>query len=188
MQATTSETYVVGTVLEAAVRGALGRTLSAKEIGRIGFEGSWDIAGALKDFRRVLDSVKDAVPALVPFTDAEAATYAAGRFRPTSPGKPSSRYSPTPPSEARRSAFSLWTRSGSRRGSAGSRSGRRRRTRGRLAGFLGRPFRGLDPEFYREPFENEIEDPYLRTAALESLKKAGNDQADLYDFSFPWPI
>ena len=49
--------------------------------------------------------------------------------------------------------------------------------------FLGRPFRGLDPEMYRRPFETEVDDPYLRRAALESLKKAGDDQADLYDFS-----
>jgi len=50
--------------------------------------------------------------------------------------------------------------------------------------FLGRPFRGLSPEFYREPFEEEINDPYLKRAALESLKSAGNDQQLLYDFSF----
>jgi N-acetylmuramic acid 6-phosphate etherase len=50
--------------------------------------------------------------------------------------------------------------------------------------FLGRPFRGLSPEFYRKPFEEEIEDPFLRTAALDSLKKAGDDQQFLYDFSF----
>jgi hypothetical protein len=51
--------------------------------------------------------------------------------------------------------------------------------------FLGRPFRGLEAERYRGPFETKIDDPYLRRAALESLKKAGNDQQDLYDFSFP---
>jgi hypothetical protein len=49
--------------------------------------------------------------------------------------------------------------------------------------FLGRPFRGLKAELYRRPFEGEIDDPFLRRAALESLKKAGDDQADLYDFS-----
>jgi len=36
---------------------------------------------------------------------------------------------------------------------------------------------------YRGPFEAQVEDPYLRRAALESLKKAGDEQADLYDFS-----
>jgi N-acetylmuramic acid 6-phosphate etherase len=50
--------------------------------------------------------------------------------------------------------------------------------------FLGRPFRGLSPELYQKPFEEEIDDPYLQTKALESLQKAGHDQALLYDFSF----
>ncbi|MHB8056091.1 MAG: hypothetical protein ACYDH3_12680, partial [Candidatus Aminicenantales bacterium] len=50
--------------------------------------------------------------------------------------------------------------------------------------FLGRPFRGLDPVLYRKSFETEIDDPYLRDKALQSLSRAGNDQAALYDFSF----
>ncbi|HSA97199.1 MAG TPA: hypothetical protein VLJ16_14180, partial [Acidobacteriota bacterium] len=49
--------------------------------------------------------------------------------------------------------------------------------------FLGRSFRGLAAEMYRGLFEKEVEDPYLRRAALESLKKAGDDQSELYDFS-----
>ncbi|MCX6572484.1 MAG: hypothetical protein NTX99_00695, partial [Candidatus Aminicenantes bacterium] len=49
--------------------------------------------------------------------------------------------------------------------------------------FLGRSFRGLTAEMYRQPFETEVADPYLRRAALESLKKAGDDQAGFYDFS-----
>ncbi|MEA3420701.1 MAG: hypothetical protein U9Q97_03360, partial [Acidobacteriota bacterium] len=50
--------------------------------------------------------------------------------------------------------------------------------------FLGRPFRGLSSEFYRKPFEEKIEDFYLKNAALESLKNAGDNQGNLYDFSF----
>ena len=38
--------------------------------------------------------------------------------------------------------------------------------------FLGRPFRGLASSFYGAPFEEQIEDAYLRRAALESLKNA----------------
>jgi N-acetylmuramic acid 6-phosphate etherase len=37
---------------------------------------------------------------------------------------------------------------------------------------------------YGGPFAEEIEDPYLRRAALESLKRAGDEQGGLYDFSF----
>jgi N-acetylmuramic acid 6-phosphate (MurNAc-6-P) etherase len=185
MQATTSETYVVGAVLETAIRRALGRTLSAKELGRIGFEGAWDIAGVLRDFRRVLDSVRAAVPALVPFTDAEAAAYAAGRFSTYFAGEglvtvftdatersPTFRLFPldTVREPKRKCWIQVWAEAPDLRSA--------------WLTFLGRPFRGLDPEFYRKPFEEEIRDPYLRTAALESLKKAGNDQEDLYDLSF----
>lgn len=185
MQATTSETYVVGTILETAVRKALGRTLSAKELGRIGFEGAWDIATILRDFHRVLDSVKEAVPALVPFTDAEAAAYAAGHFSTYTAGaglvtvftdaterSPTFRLLPldTVKEPKRKCWIQVWAEAPDLQAA--------------WLVFLGRQFRGLDPAFYRKPFEEQIEDSYLRTAALESLKKAGNEQADLYDLSF----
>jgi N-acetylmuramic acid 6-phosphate etherase len=185
MQATTSETYVVGTILETAVRKSLGRTLSAKELGRIGFEGAWDIATILRDFHRVLDSVKEAVPALVPFTDAEAAAYAAGHFSTYTSGaglvtvftdaterSPTFRLLPldTVKEPKRKCWIQVWAEAPDLQAA--------------WLVFLGRQFRGLDPAFYRKPFEEQIEDSYLRTAALESLKKAGNEQADLYDLSF----
>ena len=49
--------------------------------------------------------------------------------------------------------------------------------------FLGRPFKGLKHEVFEKPFENII-DLDLRKRALNSLKNAGPDQANLYDFSF----
>lgn len=49
--------------------------------------------------------------------------------------------------------------------------------------FLGRPFKGLNPEVFEEPFK-ALPDPDLRRRALNSLKTAGPDQKDLYDFSF----
>jgi N-acetylmuramic acid 6-phosphate (MurNAc-6-P) etherase len=50
--------------------------------------------------------------------------------------------------------------------------------------FLGRPFRGLDKEAYYPHFVIQIQDSWLRNAALKSLSQAGNDQELLYDFSF----
>lgn len=49
---------------------------------------------------------------------------------------------------------------------------------------LNRPFKGLESSNYRERFETEIADPYLRTQALKSLGNAGNDQQFKYDFSY----
>ena len=48
---------------------------------------------------------------------------------------------------------------------------------------LQRPFKGLNPGMYEEPFTTMIEDHALKKAALASLKKAGDDQQFKYDFS-----
>jgi N-acetylmuramic acid 6-phosphate etherase len=185
MQATTIETYVVGNILQAAARRMLGKALSPKEMGRIGFEGEFQLDESFRSFSRVLESVRAAVPAIVPFTETETAVYQAGRFSTYFAGaglmtvfidsterSPTFRLLPldTVREPKRRCWIQVWT-------------GTQTPNDAWLA-FLGRPFLGLDPELYRKPFEEEIEDPYLRTAALESLKRAGNDQADLYDFSF----
>jgi len=50
--------------------------------------------------------------------------------------------------------------------------------------FLGRKFHGLEEKFYKPFFLDQIEDDYLKDAALKSLSQAGNDQKNLYDFSF----
>jgi N-acetylmuramic acid 6-phosphate etherase len=185
MQATTSETYVVGAVLETAVRRALGRTLSGKELARLGFEGEWDLARVLKDFRGDLETVKTAVPALVGLTDAESTAYAGRHFATYFAGAglvtvftDATERSPTfrlyPLDTVREPKRKCWIQVWGEAPDAAS----------AWLAFLGRPFRGLDPALYREPFAGEVEDPYLRQAALESLKKAGNDQAALYDLSF----
>jgi hypothetical protein len=49
---------------------------------------------------------------------------------------------------------------------------------------LHRSFVGLPKEMYAEPFNTQITDPYLKGAADRSLKNAGNEQQQLYDFSF----
>ena len=185
MQATTIETYVVGSILQAAARRILGRSLSPREMGRIGFEGEVRLDESFRGFSRVLESVKAAVPAIVPFTDIETAVYRGGRFSTYFAGaglitvfidsterSPTFRLFPldTIKEPRRRCWIQVWTGAPTPDDA--------------WYAFLGRPFRGLDPELYRKPFEEEIEDPYLRTAALESLKRAGNDQAGLYDFSF----
>jgi len=185
MQATTIETYVVGSILQAASRRMLGQALSPKEMGRIGFEGNALLGESFRGFARLLESVKAAVPAVAPFTDIETAVYRAGRFSTYFSGSglitvfidstersPTFRLLPldTVTEPKRRCWIQVWT-------------GAPTANDAWLA-FLGRPFRGLNPGLYEKSFEGEIEDSYLRTVALESLKRAGNDQASLYDFSF----
>jgi N-acetylmuramic acid 6-phosphate etherase len=185
MQATTIETNVVATVLEAAAARVLGKFLSPPEMAGLGFDGRFDIGKKLRGFAPVLEGARAALPSLARLTDLEAGTYSKGRFSTyfardglitvfidSTERSPTFRLFPldTVREPRRKCWIQVWTVA--------------EMPREAWLAFLGRPFRGLDPEFYRVPFEQNIDDPYLRRAALESLKKAGNDQQDLYDFSF----
>jgi N-acetylmuramic acid 6-phosphate (MurNAc-6-P) etherase len=195
MQATTIETYVVGAVVETAAGRALARFLNRNEMARLGFEGGGGAAGTggavvagvaarLGEFGGVLDGARAALPALAALTDIETAAYASGRFSTyyaekglitvfidSTERSPTFRLYPldTVKEPQRKCWIQVWTGA---------------KTAGEAwHAFLGRPFRGLASEKYKQPFETSIDDPYLHRAALESLKKAGDDQADLYDFS-----
>ncbi len=185
MQATTIETFVVGTVLEAGLARIMGARLSGSEMGRLGFQGEFGIGARLKEFTPTLDAVRMALPDAAKLTDAEAGTYAAGRFSTYFAGKglitvfidstersPTFRLFPldTVNEKARKCWIQVWAAADTRQSA--------------WRAFLGRPFRGLDPALYQGAFEGGIDDPYLKRAALASLKRAGNDQQDLYDFSF----
>jgi N-acetylmuramic acid 6-phosphate (MurNAc-6-P) etherase len=191
MQATTIETYVVGAVVETAVERVLAPVLGGRDMERIGFagggaaeSGGTGVAARLREFESVLGGARAALGELAALTDIEAAAYAAGRystyyaerglitvFIDSTERSPTFRLFPldTVKEPKRKCWIQVWTKAG---------------TPGEAwRAFLGRPFRGLAAEMYRQPFETEVADPYLRRAALESLKKAGDDQAGLYDFS-----
>ena len=186
MQATTVETYALAAVVETAVGRVLRTALGKKDLARLGIAagGGPGVAARLREFGAVLDGARAALPALAAVTDMEAAAYAAGRFSTyyaerglitvfidSTERSPTFRLYPldTVAEPRRKCWIQVWTKAG---------------TPGEAwRAFLGRPFRGLAEEMYRGPFETGIDDPYLRRAALESLKKAGDGQADLYDFS-----
>lgn len=185
MQATTIETYVVGAILEAAAERVLRRFLSPREMSKLGFEGAIEFGAKLREFDDVLQAARAALPDVARLTDIEARTYSQGRFSTyfaqkglitvfidSTERSPTFRLFPldTVNEPQRKCWIQVWTGAETLRGA--------------WQAFLGRPFRGLDPEFYRIPFEGEIDDPYLGRAALESLKKADDAQQDLYDFSF----
>ncbi|MGB9907804.1 MAG: hypothetical protein ACPLRR_10520 [Candidatus Saccharicenans sp.] len=185
MQATTIETYVVGTALQAAVYGLLSGFLSDKELQKIGFSRPYDLVGTLREFNQILSRVRTAVPRIADWTALEARTYAGNHFSTyfadralitvfidSTERSPTFRLFPLDTTEepTRRCWIQVWTPAPDKRQA--------------WLSFLGRPFRGLSPEFYRPHFEEKVEDPYLRRAALESLKKAGHNQQELYDFSF----
>jgi N-acetylmuramic acid 6-phosphate etherase len=185
MQATTIETFVIGCALEEALQRVFGRILSPKNMARAGFEDDLTVGQRLGAFPAILEQVKRNIPAIAALTELESETYSGGRFSTYIAGRSlitvfidSTERSPTfrlfpldTTTESRRKCWiQVWTPAANLEEAWSS--------------FLGRPFRGLSPEFYKQPFEEEIEDAFLRSAALESLKKAGDDQQFLYDFSF----
>jgi len=189
MQATTIETWVVGIVLTTALDRALRTVLSPKEMTKLGFGPEpTPLRERLLRFAALREEVLKAVSALADLTALEADTYAAGRFSTTFAAEalitvfidgtersPTFRLYPLDTvDEAKRKCWiQVWTPAPD---SASA-----------WKAFLGRPFQGLSAGLYQKPFEEEIEDPYLRTAALESLKRAGDEQQGKYDFSFAEP-
>ncbi len=185
MQATTIETFVIGAALEEAVERTLGRFLSKKDMARVGFKDDLTVSQRLQAFPAILEEVKRHIPEIAGLTTLESETYRGSRFSTYIAGRSlitvfidSTERSPTfrlfpldTVTEPRRQCWiQVWTPAANLEEAWRS--------------FLGRPFRGLSPEFYKKPFAEEIDDAFLRTAALESLKKAGDDQQFLYDFSF----
>lgn len=185
MQATTIETFVIAHALQQAVQQILARHLSPQQMQRLGFVAGTTLQQRLGGFPALLGAVKASVPQLARFTDLETATYRANRFStyfaqrglitvfidstersPTFRLFPLDRVDTAP----RQSWIQVWT--DAKDGSAAWQA------------MLGRPFRGLDAALYRGPFEQQIDDGYLRKAALDSLTRAGDGQQQLYDLSF----
>jgi len=158
---------------------------------RLGFEAggarrgaAGGVASRLRGFEDALGGVRAALPGLAALTDIEAQAYAGGRFSTyyaekglitvfidSTERSPTFRLFPldTVKEPARKCWIQVWTDAATPDEA--------------WRAFLGRDFRGLDAAMYKGAFETEVEDPYLRRAALESLKSAGDDQAKLYDFS-----
>jgi len=185
MQATTIETFVVGSAIETAVENVLRRVLSNKEMARLGFGEEAGLEARLRRFPALLQEVKKSIPQLAKLTHLEARTYAEGHFSTyfavmglvtvfidSTERSPTFRLYPLDTVKEPRRKCWIQVRTEAKDAKAAWQA------------FLGRPFRGLSPAIYQKPFDEEIDDPYLRTKALESLVKAGDDQQDLYDFSF----
>lgn len=185
MQATTIETFFIGNILQAALDRTLRDILSKREMSKLGFKDPIDLREKLRDFAYILEQLKTNLPDIARFTRSEAETYRRGHFSTyfarkglitvfidSTERSPTFRLFPldTVKEKKRRCWIQVWTAAASLQKA--------------WQAFLGRPFRGLSPEFYRKPFQEEIEDAYLRKAALESLQNAGDDQQFLYDFSF----
>ena len=190
MQATSSEIFVLGSILEEGLYRFLGNYLSKSELSSIGFSDEVTLQKRIASFSAVKESVDKTVASLCSLTEAEAETYSKGRFATylanealvtvfidITERSPTFRLFPldTIKSRSRKSWIQVWAK-GKNTGEA-------------WFNFLGRDFRGLEKSFYERPFREKIDDPYLKEVALKSLENAGNDQKELYDLSFTsWNI
>ncbi len=184
MQAASIETYVLGHVLQSGAEQALREFLTSEEMCRLGFSTEISLPEKLMHFRELLEGIQPAVQGLACLVDREADAYASGGraayfaceslitvFIDSTERSPTFRLwaLDTVARKERRCWIQVWTDAAGRDEA--------------WLSFLGRPFRGLTPDFYRDSFENKISDPYLRNAAIHSLRQAGDDQQQLYDFS-----
>jgi len=185
MQATTIETFVIGHILQTALDQTLRTFLSKKDLAKLGFEKNIVLKDKFKEFEGILNQVRKAIPEIASLTLLEAKTYRSKNFSTyfaceglitvfidSTERSPTFRLFPldTVNQKKRQSWIQVWTKAPNLERA--------------WEAFLKRPFHGLSYDFYHEPFQNRIQDPFLKKAALESLKTAGNDQKYLYDFSF----
>lgn len=184
MQAATSETFIMGVILEEGIHRTLKGFLSEEELAQLGFAQKASIEEKLLSFDDVMRSLMSSLEDLARFTLLESQTYKNKRlstyfakkalttvFIDCAERSPTFHLFPldTVNEKDRKCWLQVWTEGKDYKQAWQS--------------FLGREFRGLDEKFYKPHFLSRIDDVYLKEAALKSLSKAGNDQEKLYDFS-----
>jgi N-acetylmuramic acid 6-phosphate etherase len=184
MQATTSETFIMGIILEHAIENLLKQYLSQEQLKAIGFNET-TMREKLLSFFPIQTAVYYSKNYISHFTDLEACTYATGRgatyfakdalltvFIDSTERAPTFRLFPLDSVNEfpRKSWIQVWTPA--------------RDTVDAWKNILGRSFRGLKQDDYEGHFLSSISDPFLQKVALSSLKNAGDDQQYMYDFSF----
>jgi N-acetylmuramic acid 6-phosphate (MurNAc-6-P) etherase len=185
MQATTSETFLMGIILEAGIHEVLKGMLSDEEMHEVGFPKHFRPQDRLRSFGHILDALKKSVGDISGFTRLESETYRNKKcatyfaeealitvFTDCTERSPTFHLFPldTIQEKKRKCWFQVWTEGKGRREA--------------WQNFLGRDFRGLEEAFYLPHFHSQIDDEYLKDAAIKSLAQAGKDQQECYDLSF----
>lgn len=185
MQAATSETYIMGNILEAGIQKLVKGFLSEEETLLLGFPPRTSIKERLLSFDKIRKHLMSLLKDLGKLILLESRTYRNGKratyfakkalitvFIDCAERSPTFHLYPLDRADEkeRKCWLQVWTEA--------------RDYKHAWQTLLGRDFSGLDESFYRHYFLSQIEDHYLREAALKSLSQAGPDQEKLYDFSF----
>lgn len=185
MQATTSETFIMGIILERGIFLYLQDMLNAADLAHLGFTMNADIKEKLDAFESLQQLVQNSISEIAKLTSLETRTYQQQQrvtyfakkaliavFTDCTERSPTFHISPldTVHEIEPKCWFQIWTEASDAQQA--------------WQNFLGRNFRGLSEDFYRPHFFSQIEDVYLKRDAMVSLSQAGNDQEKHYDFSF----
>ncbi len=184
MQATTSETFLMGIILEAGIHEVLKGFLSEKEMHAVGFPEHFKPQDRLRSFGNILDALKKSVGDISGFTQSESETYRNKKyatyfakealitvFTDCTERSPTFHLFPldTIQEKKRKCWFQVWTEGKDRKEA--------------WQNFLGRDFRGLEEVFYLPHFQSQIDDDYLKDKAIKSLVQARKGQQECYDLS-----
>ncbi len=185
MQATTAETFIIGIILEFGIRKILKDKLSDEELDLLGFDTKTDLREKLLSFDRIRKQLAQASKDMAKFIHLESETYRKGKlstyfakkalntvFIDCAERSPTFHLYPldTVHEKERKCWVQVWTEG--------------KDYQQAWQNFLGRDFRGLEEQFYKPHFLAQIDDVYLKEAALNSLSLAGKAQEKLYDLSF----
>ena len=185
MQAATTETFAMGIILEFGIRRLLEDQLSDEEMAQLGFITKTNMSERLLFFDRIRNNLLQASKDIVNLIRVESETYQKGNlaiyfaskalltvFVDCAERSPTFHLYPldTVQEKRRKSWLQVWTEGMDYKQA--------------WQNFLRRDFRGLEESFYKPHFLNQIDDIFLKEAALKSLIFAGGNQEKLYDFSF----
>lgn len=184
MQASTIDAFLIAQLLRAATERSLRTLLSDKEMASLGLKNPVTLEGIEEEFASILKQVKRNIPVIARLTTHAETAYSEGRFTTYSALRglntlfnDCAERGPTfyaPPldsveTEPRKSRIQVWAPVASLEKA--------------WQAVLGRPFRGLDPAFYRMPLEEELDNRVIPRTVRESLERGENGQQFLFDFS-----
>jgi N-acetylmuramic acid 6-phosphate (MurNAc-6-P) etherase len=185
MQASTIDAFLIAQVLQTAIDRTLRPILSNREMANLGFETPVVFAEKLGDFAEILKDVKKIIPAIAHLSTQAEKTHRDGRYSTYSALRGfSTVFNDCAERGPTFHVYPLDTVQTQKRNSRIQALAPVSSLEEAWSIILGRPFRGLSPQHYKNRVEKEVANRDLIQRVSENLKLAEDDQQLLYDFSF----
>lgn len=183
MQATSSQTLLIASIIEQAIEDILRSKLSNSEMKKIGFKHKSSFLTKIKNFISIQRSIESQSEIIKNIANNEYNTYLHNNkssyfanslltttFVDLTERSPTFSVPPINSINSNDSWFNIYTNTNNLNEAWHI--------------LLHRDFKGLNREVFYQEFEKNIEDPYLKQVALKSLDNATYDQKYLYDLSY----